>query len=174
MITDHKQSFLQAKGRPAGRWCSVVTRDLVARCLTKGQSGFVLLAAHPISTVIPIDLSSEQCPASCWMLCIANTPSHPPNSAQQPWHRKHSPGLAARFVHVALPTTPPAHYQTGRERNTQCPLQTVLSCCNLHTAQLLIITCESVSKHTYRHICAQMHHCKIALTSGLFQDLLYQ
>lgn len=28
-------------------------------CLTKGQSGFVSLAAYPISTVIPLDLSSE-------------------------------------------------------------------------------------------------------------------
>ena len=27
--------------------------------LTKGQSGFVFLAAYPISTVIPLDLSSE-------------------------------------------------------------------------------------------------------------------
>ena len=37
-------------------------------CLTKGQSGFVSLAAYPISTVIPLDLSSE----SSIIPCIAS------------------------------------------------------------------------------------------------------
>ena len=41
--------------------------------LTKGQSGFVSHAAYPISTVIPLDLSSESSMISCTSSIVHET-----------------------------------------------------------------------------------------------------